>query len=87
MDLVSLTQSKLFLKMNYYRVLNYLKFEHEMKGKFLQDYHSLLVENRLEEFEQKLSSQFLISFGKLLPLKYSYIDWLVIQLRPIRKLI
>jgi hypothetical protein len=51
-----------------------------MKGKFLQDYHSLLVENRLEEFEQKFSSHFLISFGKLLPLKYSYIDWLVIKL-------
>jgi len=56
-----------------------------MKGKFLQEYHSLLVESRLEEFEQKLSSHFLISFGKLLPLKYSYIDWLVIKLRPIRK--
>ena len=74
---------------NYFRIYqgkNSLKFEHEMKGKFLQDYHSLLVENRLEEFEQKLSSHFLISFGKLLPLKYSYIDWLVIKLRPIRKL-
>ena len=73
---------------NYFRIYqgkNSLKFEHEMKGKFLQKYHSLLVENRLEEFEQKLSSHFLISFGKLLPLKYSYIDWLVIKLRPIRK--
>ena len=56
-----------------------------MKGKFLQKYHRLLVENCLEEFEQKLSSHFLISFGKLLPLKYSYMDWLVIKLRPIRK--
>jgi hypothetical protein len=73
---------------NYFRIYqgkNSLKFEHEMKGKFLQKYHSLLVENRLEEFEQKLSSHFLISFGKLLPLKYSYMDWLVIKLRPIRK--
>ena len=56
-----------------------------MKEKFLQDYHSLLVEHRLEEFEQKLSSHFLVYFGKLLPLHFSYLDWLVIKLRPIRK--
>ena len=56
-----------------------------MKEKFLQEYRSLLVENRLEEFEQKLSSHFFISFGKLLPLKYSSMDWLVIKLGPIRK--
>jgi hypothetical protein len=53
-----------------------------MKGKLLQKYHLLLVSNRLEEFEQKLSSHFLLSFGKLLPLQYSYLDWLVIRLRP-----
>ena len=47
-----------------YETKNSLKFEHEMKGKVLQNYHLLLVENRLEEFEQKLSSHFLISFGK-----------------------
>lgn len=73
---------------NYFRIYqgkNSLKFEHAMKGKFFQKCHSLLVENRLEEFEQKLSSHFLISFGTLLTLKYSYIDWLVIKLRPIRK--
>lgn len=68
-----------------YETKNSLKFEHEMKGKFLQNYHLLLVDNRLEEFEQKLSSHFLISFGKLLPLHYSYTDWLAIKLRPIRK--
>jgi hypothetical protein len=55
-----------------------------MKGKVLQHYHLLLVENRIQEFEPKLSSQFLISFGKLLPLHYSYTDWLVLKLRPIR---
>ena len=73
---------------NYFRIYqgkNYLKFEHEIKGKFLQEYHLLLVGNRLEEFEQQLSSHFLLSFGKLLPFKYSYMDWLVIKLRPIRK--
>ena len=68
-----------------YETKNSLKFEYEMKGKVLQQYHLLLVENRIEEFEQKLSSQFLISFGKLLPLHYSYTDWLVLKLGPIRK--
>ena len=73
---------------NYFRIYetkNSLKFEHEMKGKVLQNYHLLLGENRLEEFEQKLSSHFLISFGKLVPLNYSYLDWLVLKLRLIRK--
>jgi hypothetical protein len=28
---------------------------------------------------------FIVSFGKLLPLHYSYTDWLVLKLRPIRK--
>ena len=56
-----------------------------MKGKCLQKYHLLLVSNRLEELDQKLSSKFLLYFGKLLPLHYSYLDWLVIKLRPIRK--
>ena len=68
-----------------YETKNSLKFEYEMKGKVLQQYHLLLVENRIEEFQQKLSSQFLISFGKLLPLHYSYTDWLVLKLRPTRK--
>jgi DNA relaxase NicK len=33
-----------------YQGKNSLKFEHEMKGKFLRKYHNLLLENRLEEF-------------------------------------
>ena len=73
---------------NYFRIYetkNSLKFEHEMKGKVLQNYHLLLVENWLEEFEQKLSLHFLISFEKLVPLNYSYLDWLVLKLRPIQK--
>jgi hypothetical protein len=56
-----------------------------MKGKVLQQYYLLLVENRFEEFEQKLSSYFTLYFGKLLPLQHSYLDWLVIQLRPMRR--
>lgn len=68
-----------------YQVKNSLKFEYEMKGKFLQKYHLLLVENRFDEFEHKLSSHFLVYFAKLLPLQHSYLDWLVVKLRPIRK--
>ena len=66
---------------NYFRMYkgkNFLKFKYEMKEKFIQKYQLLLVENHLEEFEQKFSSHFLISFEELLHLKYSYIDWLVI---------
>jgi predicted HicB family RNase H-like nuclease len=73
---------------NYSRIYekkNSLKFEHEMKGKFLQKYHLFLVSNNLEEFEDKLALHFLYNFGKILPLHYYYLDWLVIRLRPIRK--
>ena len=34
-----------------YKMKNSLKFEHEMKGKFIQNYHLLLVSNNLEKFE------------------------------------
>lgn len=60
---------------NYFRIYetqNSFKFEYEMKGKFLQKHHLFLVLNPLDEFEQKLSSHFLVYFGKLLPLNYSY---------------
>jgi hypothetical protein len=56
-----------------------------MKGRFLRYYHSLLVSNSLEEFENQLSRRFLNYFGKLLPLSYSYLDWLVVKLRPLQK--
>lgn len=73
---------------HYFRIYqdkNSLKFEYEMKGQFLRKLHLLLVSNRLEEFESNLSQRFLCSLGKRLPLHYSYLDWLVVQLRPIRK--
>ena len=73
---------------NYSRIYqgkNFLKFEHEMKGKFIKAYHTLLIQNHFEEFEHKLSIHFLTYFGKVLPLQYSYTDWLVIKLRPLRK--
>jgi hypothetical protein len=56
-----------------------------MKGKFIKSYHTLLIQNHLEEFEHKLFIHFLTYFGKVLPLHYSYTDWLVIKLRPMRK--
>lgn len=73
---------------NYSRIYEgkkFLKFEHEMKGKLIRNYHLLLVENNFSEFESKLSSHFFTSFGKLLPLQYSYLDWLVVKLRPMQK--
>ena len=73
---------------NYSRIYegkNFLKFEHEMKGKFIKNYHNLLIHNNFEEFEHKLSLHFLTYFGKLFPLEYSYLDWLVLKLRPMRK--
>ncbi len=68
-----------------YQGKNFLKFEHEMKGKFIKSYHTLLIQNNFEELEHKLSLHFLTYFGKLLPLHSSYLDWLVVKLRPIRK--
>jgi len=56
-----------------------------MKGIFLQKFHKLLVSNNFEELKTNLSKQFLFYFGKLLPFPYSYLDWLVLELRPIRK--
>ena len=73
---------------NYSRIYegkNFLKFEHEMKGKFIKTYHTLLIQNHLEKLERQLSAHFLTYFGKALPLHYSYTDWLVIELRPFRQ--
>lgn len=73
---------------NYVRIYegkNSLKFEHKMKGKFLEAYHLLLVENDFQKFEHNLSSHFFVYFGRLLPLQHSYLDWLVVKLRPIQK--
>ena len=40
-------------------ILEFLKFEHEMKGKFIKTYHDLLIQNYFEEFERQLSTYFL----------------------------
>jgi hypothetical protein len=73
---------------NYFRIYetkNSLKFEHEMKGKFLQSYHSLLVSNNLKNFEQRLTKHYFHYLGRTLPLRYLYLDWLAIRLRLMRK--
>jgi len=59
--------------------------EYELKGRFLHKFHRLLVLNNFEEMEFNLTKQFLYHFAKLLPLQFSYSDWLVVKLRPIRK--
>lgn len=56
-----------------------------MKGKFIKNYHNLLIHNTFEEFEHKLALHFLTYSGKLFPLEYSYLDWLVLKLRSMRK--
>ena len=40
----------------------------------IKTYHTLLIQNHLEEFENKLSIHFLTHFGKLLSVHYSYND-------------
>jgi hypothetical protein len=56
-----------------------------MKGKFIQNYLILLASDSFEEFANKLSKYFSVYSAKLLPLGYSYLDWLIIKLRPVRK--
>jgi len=67
-----------------YQGKDFLRFEYEMKGRFIREYHSLLVSGNLKEFETKLSKSFLNNFGNKLPLRYSYLDWLAFRLRLIR---
>lgn len=62
-----------------------LRFEYEMKGKALQDFHNLIISNQIKEFEHKATYQFLARFGKTLPLKNRFLNWLVYRLRPLRK--
>ena len=45
----------------------------------------MLVENGFEQFEQKLFSHFLLHAANLLLFYDSYMDWLVIKLRPTQK--
>ena len=58
-----------------YETKSSLKFEHEMKGKVLQSYHLLLVENQFQEFEEKLSSDFIRYLGTTFTI-LNWIGWL-----------
>ena len=72
---------------NYFRIYETkysLKFEHEINRKSIRTYHLFLVSNNLEEFEDKLSKYYLSYVSQLLPLNYSYLDWLVVKLRSIQ---
>lgn len=43
-----------------------------------------MVEDSFEEFESKLVEEYIFYFGKLLPFRYFYTDWLAEKLRPLR---
>ena len=63
---------------------NFLRFEFEIKGNFIQDLQSLLLEQRFEEFEQILSYQFFKHSFKLFhsSTQSYHLDWLMDRLRP-----
>ena len=64
---------------------NFLKFEYELKSRALVQSQNLIFLDKLQDFEHQLSFEFINQFSKLLPLQYSYMDWLVYKLRPLRK--
>ena len=61
-----------------------MRFEFEIKGNFIQDLQSLLLEQRFEEFEQILSYQFFKHSFKLFhsSTQSYHLDWLMDRLRP-----
>jgi hypothetical protein len=63
---------------------NRLRFEHEMKGRFLEEYSDMFFRNSWEDFEDIISQHFLQYFQKHLPIESVYLEWLVIKLRSIR---
>jgi hypothetical protein len=63
---------------------NRLRFEHEMKGRFLEEYSDIFFRKSWEDFEDILSQHFLQYFQKNLPIESVYLEWLVIKLRSIR---
>lgn len=66
-----------------YEKSNSLRFEHEMKGKFINNYSSLIKDD-LDQFEENVTINFLHYFGTKLPLNSKYTQWLLIRLRPFR---
>lgn len=61
-----------------------LRFKYQISRPLSEKFHYLLKRKNFNEFEDKLSEQFFLYFGKLLPFEFSYLDWLVIKLRTIR---
>lgn len=50
---------------NYSRIYhgkNFLKFEHEMKGKFIKTYHTLLIRNHFDEFGHTYKVTLMLNF-------------------------
>lgn len=71
----------------YYRLYtkdNFLRFEFEIKGNFIQDLQSLLLEQRFEDFERILSYQFFKQSFQLFhySTQPSHLDWLMNRIRP-----
>ena len=66
-----------------YEKSNCLRFEQELKGRLVGKYSSLLKEN-LQQFEDKVTKDFLLYFGKKLPLNSNYTQWLIKRVRPFR---
>ncbi len=62
---------------------NFLRFEVEIKRNFIKDFHNLLLEYRLEEFEKTLSYKFFqYSFEIFQSSRQpSHIDWLMSRIR------
>lgn len=68
-----------------YQKNTFLRFEHEMKGEFIENFHDLLQSHDLFQFEYEITKNFLTYFSKKLPLESNYTQWLVVKLRPFRK--
>lgn len=67
-----------------YNQKNQLRFEHEMKGKFIEEYSHMFIDRRWEDFEHLISQYFLQSFKKHLPIDSVYLNWLSDKLQSIR---
>lgn len=58
-----------------------LRFEYELKKEALKTSHSLLFSNKLDEFENELSTNFILYLANLIPLQYCYAEWLAVKRR------
>jgi hypothetical protein len=68
-----------------YQNNQFFRFEHEMKGQFIQLFSDLLMTDDLLAFEYQISQNFLLYFSDKLPLDSVFIQWLVLKIRPFRK--